>query len=46
MQGYLLSNALNDIKTNSTMCAKLAQVSQNSSFFMLIQITLALVSDF
>jgi hypothetical protein len=46
IQGYLLSNALNDIKTNSTMCTKLAQVSQNSSFFTLIQITLALVSDF
>jgi len=46
MQGCLPSNALNDTKTGSTMCTKLAQVSQNLSLLALAQITLAFVSDF
>jgi hypothetical protein len=32
MQGCLPSNALNDINTGSTMCTKLAQVSQTHPF--------------
>ncbi len=37
MQGCLPSNALNDTKTGSTMCTKLAQVSQNSFLLTLAQ---------
>jgi hypothetical protein len=36
----------NDIKTDSTMCTKLAQVSHNLSLLMLAQTTFALMSDF
>jgi len=47
LQGYLLLNALNVIKTDSTMCTKLAQISQNSSLFNILAKTIfALVSDF
>jgi hypothetical protein len=46
MQGCLPSNALNDTKTNSTMCTKLAQVSQNWSLLMLARTALAFVNDF
>jgi hypothetical protein len=45
MQGCFLSNELNTIRTSSTMCTKLAQVSQNPSLFMLAPTYLTLVMD-
>jgi hypothetical protein len=45
MQGCLLSNALNVIRISSTMCTKLAQVSQNPFLFMLAWAYLILMRD-
>jgi hypothetical protein len=45
MQGCLSSNAFNVTKIGFTMCTKLAQVSQNLSFLMLVQTYLALVRN-
>jgi hypothetical protein len=46
MQGCLPSNSLNDTKTYSTMCTKLAQVSQNLSLLKLTLTTSTLVNNF
>jgi hypothetical protein len=43
MQGCLPSNPLNAIKVGSTMCTKLAQVSQNPSFLMWVRMYIALL---
>jgi hypothetical protein len=45
MQGCLSSNAFNVIKIDFTVCTKLAQVSKNLSFLMLVQTYFALVRD-